>query len=83
MPRWRGSRASWSTLACDVPLPDPLDELELQGIPDAPLRAFLEHHGFKSLLNRLSAVADAPVEPTRRRGWRRIRPAITMPMRPW
>lgn len=49
-------------LACDVPLPDPLDALELQGIPDAPLRAFLEHHGFKSLLARLSAVADAPVE---------------------
>ncbi|UYY57286.1 DNA polymerase I [Sphingomonas sp. S2-65] len=50
------------TLACDVPLPDPLDALELQGIPDAPLRAFLEHHGFKSLILRLSAVADAPVE---------------------
>lgn len=50
------------TLACDVPLPEPLDSLELQGIPDAPLRAFLEHHGFKTLLSRLSSVADAPVE---------------------
>jgi DNA polymerase-1 len=50
------------TLACDVPLPDPLDSLELQGIPDAPLRAFLEHHGFKSLILRLSTVADAPVD---------------------
>jgi DNA polymerase I len=50
------------TLACDVPLPDPLEDLELQGIPDAPLRAFLEHHGFRTLLTRLSAVADAPVE---------------------
>jgi DNA polymerase-1 len=49
-------------LACDVPLPDPLEDLELKGIPDAPLRAFLEHHGFRTLLNRLSAVADAPVE---------------------
>lgn len=49
-------------LSCDVPLPDPLEELELKGIPDAPLRAFLEHHGFRTLLNRLSAVADAPVE---------------------
>ena len=48
-------------LACDVPLPDALEELELQGIPDAPLRAFLDHHGFKSLLAKLSAVADAPV----------------------
>ncbi|MBY0519768.1 MAG: DNA polymerase I [Sphingomonas sp.] len=49
------------TLKCDEPLPDPLEELELKGIPDAPLRAFLEHHGFKSLLAKLSAVADAPV----------------------
>jgi DNA polymerase-1 len=48
-------------LRCDVALPEPLDELELQGIPDAPLRAFLEHHGFRTLLNKLSAVADAPV----------------------
>jgi len=54
------------TLKCDDPLPEPLDELELKGIPDAPLRAFLEHHGFKSLLTKLdgaggSGPADAPV----------------------
>jgi DNA polymerase-1 len=49
------------TLKCDAGLPEPLDDLELKGIPDAPLRAFLEHHGFKSLLAKLSAVADAPV----------------------
>lgn len=49
-------------LASDVPLPEPLEAFALQGIPDAPLRAFLEHHGFRTLLNRLSAVADAPVE---------------------
>ncbi|MBN2973052.1 DNA polymerase I [Roseomonas aeriglobus] len=51
-------------LACDVPLPDTLEELELKGIPDAPLRAFLEHHGFKSLLAKLdtsASAADAPV----------------------
>ncbi|MBS0504741.1 MAG: DNA polymerase I [Proteobacteria bacterium] len=51
-------------LACDVPLPQPLEEFELQGIPDAPLRAFLEHHGFKSLLAKLggeASAADAPV----------------------
>ena len=48
-------------LRCDVALPEPLDDLELRGIPDAPLRAFLEHHGFRSLLAKLSAVADAPV----------------------
>ncbi len=51
-------------LACDVPLEHPLEELAMQGIPDAPLRAFLEHHGFKSLLSRLGQVADAPVEET-------------------
>jgi DNA polymerase-1 len=49
------------TLKCDGALPQPLDELALQGIPDAPLRAFLEHHGFKTLLSRLTQVADAPV----------------------
>jgi DNA polymerase I len=51
------------TLKCDAPLPEPLDDLELKGIPDAPLRAFLEHHGFKSLLTKLGTaggVADAP-----------------------
>ena len=49
------------TLKCDAPLPQPLDELEMQGIPDAPLRAFLEHHGFRTLLTKLEQVADAPV----------------------
>jgi len=49
------------TLKCDGGLPEPLDALELKGIPDAPLRAFLEHHGFKSLLTKLEQVADAPV----------------------
>jgi DNA polymerase I len=48
------------TLKCDAGLPQPLEELALQGIPEAPLRAFLEHHGFKSLLAKLSQVADAP-----------------------
>lgn len=47
----------------DVPLPDPLEDLEMKGIPEAPLRAFLEHHGFRSLLNRLGTVADAPAPP--------------------
>ena len=40
-------------LVCDRPLPEPLDDLELKGIPEAPLRAFLEHHGFKALLGKL------------------------------
>ena len=49
------------TLKCDAPLQHPLDELELKGIPDAPLRAFLEHHGFRTLLAKLEQVADAPI----------------------
>ena len=58
-----------------------------KGIPDAPLRAFLEHHGFKSLIAKLSAVADAPV-PRREPGcpaWRRTRtrPATTTATRRW
>ena len=40
-------------LVCDAPLPEPLEELALKGIPPEPLQAFLEDQGFKSLLNRL------------------------------
>ena len=39
-------------LVCDSPLPEPLDELAMKGIPDAPLREFLEEHGFRSLLDQ-------------------------------
>jgi DNA polymerase-1 len=42
-------------LICDVPLPEPLDALAIKGIPEAPLREFLEHHGFRTLLARLGA----------------------------
>ena len=51
-------------LRCDVALPEPLEDLEMQGIPEAPLRAFLEHHGFRTLLTKLAQVADAPVTTT-------------------
>ncbi|SMF63410.1 DNA polymerase I [Allosphingosinicella indica] len=46
-------------LVCDAPLPEPLEDLSMKGIPEEPLRAFLEDHGFKSLLSRLSATAQA------------------------
>jgi DNA polymerase I len=46
-------------LVCDAPLPEPLDDLSMKGIPDAPLREFLEHHGFKTLLARLNGRAGA------------------------
>ncbi len=38
------------TLKDDAALPEPLEDFLLKDIPGAPLRAFLEHHGFKSLL---------------------------------
>jgi DNA polymerase I len=40
-------------LVCDKPLPEPLDDLLLKGIPQEPLRAFLEDQGFKSLLAKV------------------------------
>src|SRR5215210_6892662 len=40
-------------LVCEAPLPEPLEALELTGIPPGPLQEFLEDQGFKSLLNRL------------------------------
>jgi DNA polymerase-1 len=46
-------------LVCDAALPSPLEELAIKGIPEAPLREFLEHHGFRSLLARLGAQTQA------------------------
>ena len=40
-------------LVCDAPLPEPLEDLALKGIPPEPLREFLEDQGFKTLLNRM------------------------------
>ncbi|MXP11091.1 DNA polymerase I [Pseudoblastomonas halimionae] len=37
----------------DCDLPQPLDEMKLDGIPPEPLAAFLEQHGFHSLRKRL------------------------------
>jgi len=45
-------------LVCDSPLPEPLDSLEMKGIPPEPLREFLEEQGFRSLLNRLGGGSD-------------------------
>ena len=46
-------------LVCDAPLPEPLEELAMKGIPEEPLREFLDHHGFRSLLARLGAQGQA------------------------
>ncbi len=47
------------TLKDDAPLPEPLDDLLLKEIPKPPLQAFLEHHGFASLLKKLGAETSA------------------------
>ena len=48
-------------LICDSPLPEPLEGLAMKGIPEEPLREFLEFHGFRSLLARLGVQAQAEV----------------------
>jgi DNA polymerase-1 len=47
-------------LVCDSPLPEPLEDLALKGIPPEPLQQFLEDQGFKSLLNRLLSGGSVP-----------------------
>src|SRR3546814_18224002 len=46
-------------LICYARLPEPLEDLWIKGIPDGPLREFLEFHGFKSLLARLNSGGSA------------------------
>jgi DNA polymerase-1 len=52
------------TLKEDCDLPQPLEEMVLGPVPPAPLAAFLETHGFTSLLRRLDAGAGSPSRPT-------------------
>jgi DNA polymerase-1 len=47
-------------LVCEHPLPEPLDSLELKGIPQEPLQEFLADQGFKTLLNRLISGGSVP-----------------------
>ena len=51
------------TLREDCDLPIALDAMKLDGIPQAPLAAFLEKHGFTSLLRRLDAGSGSPDRP--------------------
>ncbi|MEL6530902.1 MAG: DNA polymerase I [Pseudomonadota bacterium] len=48
------------TLKEDCDLPVALDDMRIEGIPGEPLAAFLEKHGFTSLLKRLGAGAGSP-----------------------
>jgi DNA polymerase-1 len=61
-------------LVCDAPLPEPLDTLQIKGIPEAPLREFLEDHGFKSLLARLDGRAGTEPSPAAQPVQREVRP---------
>ena len=61
-------------LICDAPLPEPLDGLALKGIPEEPLREFLEHHGFRTLLTRLGAQGQAAAAPSVASTQREVRP---------
>ena len=65
------------TLVCDAPLPEPLDALAMKGIPDGPLREFLEEQGFRTLLARLNGTSQvrAPsTEPSQRPVQSEVRP---------
>ncbi|HNW18454.1 MAG TPA: DNA polymerase I [Sphingorhabdus lacus] len=46
------------TLKEDCPLPIPIEDMKLGAIPEEPLAAFLQHHGFNSLLKRIGQVAN-------------------------
>ena len=48
------------TLKDDCPLPIELEDMKLDGVPDEPLAAFLQKHGFTSLLRRLDAGTGSP-----------------------
>ena len=48
------------TLKEDCELPVPLDDMKLDGVPPEPLAAFLQTHGFTSLLRRLDAGSGSP-----------------------
>jgi DNA polymerase-1 len=52
-------------LVCDRALPEPIEGLQLKGIPPEPLRAFLDDQGFRSLMMKVgakdAAAAPAPI----------------------
>ncbi|MBI1403005.1 MAG: DNA polymerase I [Porphyrobacter sp.] len=52
------------TLKEDCDLPQPIDDMRLGKIPPEPLAAFLEKHGFTSLLKRLEGGNGSPARRT-------------------
>ncbi len=51
------------TLKEDCDLPVAIDDFALDGVPAQPLAAFLDRHGFTSLLRRLDAGSGSPDRP--------------------
>lgn len=51
-------------LKSDCPLPDALEDLKLGAIPPAPLKAFLDEHGFRSLSAKIDIGATPGGAPT-------------------
>ncbi|QIQ87751.1 DNA polymerase I [Erythrobacter sp.] len=51
------------TLKEDCDLPQPIEEMKLSKVPPEPLAAFLEKHGFTSLLRRLGNGHGSPERP--------------------
>ncbi|WP_404711566.1 DNA polymerase I [Sphingomonas sp. MMS24-J13] len=52
-------------LVCDRPLPEPLEDLALKGLPKEPLQAFLMDMGFRSLLTKLGGEEASAALPAR------------------
>jgi DNA polymerase I len=52
-------------LVCDRPLPEPLEDLALKGLPREPLQAFLTDQGFRSLLTKLGGEEASAALPAR------------------
>ncbi|MBX7494374.1 DNA polymerase I [Qipengyuania sp. 6B39] len=52
------------TLKEDCALPVALEDMKLDGVPPEPLAAFLQKHGFTSLLKRLEAGTGSPTRAT-------------------
>ncbi|MCK0127129.1 DNA polymerase I [Erythrobacter sp. F6033] len=48
------------TLKEDCDIPQPIEEMRIEKIPEGPLSAFLETHGFTSLLRRLGSGNGSP-----------------------
>src|SRR5437764_5674929 len=69
-------------LVCDSPLPEPLHDLQLKGIPPEPLKEFLEEQGFKTLLNRMIGGAQQTGATVRNDVMAAIEPKRAAPAQP-